>query len=75
MTENSTTNLTRHGVSSMQVKIFSGNNFASTEKDLNEWLLYNSVMVQHIGQSQCERNGNLLVAISVFYTMKNNKTN
>jgi hypothetical protein len=75
MTENSATSITVHGVATMQVKIFSGNNFSSTEKDLNEWLLYNQVIVHHIGQSQCERNGNLLVAISVFYILKNNKNN
>ena len=63
--------LERKSFASMEVKIFSGNDLSSTETELNYWLKKNQVSVHHIGQSQCERNGNLLVAISVFYISAN----
>ena len=74
MTESSAATMVQHSMHTMQVIIFSGNNLALTEEELNEWLHYNQVTVHHIGQSLCERNGNLLVAISVFY-IKENKSN
>lgn len=72
LTQFSTSGVDMHNAKAMKVKMFSGNNLGHTEKDLNDWLHNNPVKVLHIGQSQCERNGNLLIAISVFYSADNN---
>ena len=53
---------------SMQVKMFVHADPKSSEAEVNNWLGSQIVQVHHIGQSQCERNGNLLFLITVFYT-------
>jgi hypothetical protein len=52
----------------MQVKMFVHADPKSSEAEVNNWLGSQIVQVHHIGQSQCERNGNLLFLITVFYT-------
>ena len=52
---------------SVKAKMFAGNNFEQIEKAVNDWLNRQNIIVQHIGQSQCERNGNLLLLITIFY--------
>jgi hypothetical protein len=56
---------------SMQVKMLTAASVELVEKELNHWLSLNNVTVQHVGQSQCERNGNLLIVLSVFYKSNN----
>ena len=56
------------GPKSMQVKMFVHADPKSSEAEVNNWLGSQIVQVHHIGQSQCERNGNLLFLITVFYT-------
>ena len=56
------------GQKSMQVKMFVHADPKSSEAEVNNWLGSQIVQVHHIGQSQCERNGNLLFLITVFYT-------
>lgn len=72
LTELSTSKLDMPNAAAMKVKMFTGNDLVNTEKNLNDWLHNNPVRVLHIGQSQCERNGSLLIAISVFYSADNN---
>jgi hypothetical protein len=55
----------------MKMKIFSGNSYEQTEVEVNDWLSSHQVMIRHICQSQCERNGKLLFLISVFFTHLN----
>jgi len=51
----------------MKMKIFSGSDFEQTEININEWLDKHAVRVEQICQSQCERNGKLLLLVSIFY--------
>jgi hypothetical protein len=51
----------------MQVKMFIHHSLDTVEKNVNEWLSENSVSVQHITQSQCERQGKFVFVMSVFY--------
>ena len=39
---------------SVKAKMFAGNNFEQIEKTVNDWLNRQNIIVQHIGQSQCE---------------------
>jgi hypothetical protein len=51
----------------MEVKMFVGADAPTVEENINEWLQENKVAVQHLGQSQCERNGKFVFVISLFY--------
>lgn len=51
----------------MEVKMFSSANPAEVEIEVNHWLQQNKVQVQHIGQSQSEKNGRFVFVISLFY--------
>jgi hypothetical protein len=51
----------------MEMKMFINNNSDSAEKEVNKWLTENNVQVRHITQSQCERQGNFVFIISIFY--------
>ena len=57
--------------SSIKMKIFSGSDFNQTETEVNLWLSQTAMRIEHICQSQCERNGKLLLLVSVFYTPLN----
>jgi hypothetical protein len=57
--------------SAIKMKIFSGADFIQTEVKINEWLSKNHVRIEQICQSQCERNGRLLLLVSVFFTSLN----
>jgi hypothetical protein len=57
--------------SSIKMKIFSGSDFNQTESEVNTWLSQNAIRIDHICQSQCERNGKLLFLVSVFFTPLN----
>jgi hypothetical protein len=52
----------------MEVKMFIFKQADNAEPSINEWLKENKVKVQYISQSQCERNGGLLLIVSIFYT-------
>jgi hypothetical protein len=52
----------------VKMKIFSGSDFIQAESEINDWLSKHSVRVEQICQSQCERNGKLLLLVSIFYT-------
>ena len=54
--------------SSLKMKIFSAQDIQQAETEMNLWLSVNHVLIQQICQSQCERNGKLLLVISVFYS-------
>ena len=51
----------------LKVKMFESHDAQLVQQDVNEWLHQNKVSVQHVGQSQCERNGKFLFIISIFY--------
>jgi len=51
----------------MEVKMFLFNDAAEAEENINNWLKNNTVKVQHISQSHCERNGRLLFIVSIYY--------
>ena len=51
----------------MELKVFVSSDFLSVEKNVNDWLEANPVLVHHIGQSQSERNGKFVFTISLFY--------
>jgi hypothetical protein len=52
----------------LRMKIFLSNDPKNTEQEVNAWLDRHSFYVHHIVQSQCERNGKLMLLVSVFYT-------
>jgi hypothetical protein len=54
----------------MEVKMFANNDVKMAQEELNEWLSEQTIHVQHIGQSQCERNGKLMLVTSIFYFNK-----
>jgi hypothetical protein len=57
-------------LTTLEVKSFVSDHPETVEKNINEWLQLNSVMVQHVGQSQSERNGRFVFVITIFYTRK-----
>ena len=58
-------------LSPLQMKIFSGNDYLETETQINDWLGNHPIRIEHICQSQCERNGKLLFLVSVFFKLMN----
>ena len=54
----------------MEVKMFIFKQADKAESGINEWLKENNVNVQYVNQSHCERNGGLLLIVSIFYTGK-----
>ena len=57
--------------STLRMKIFSGEEIKSVEHEIYEWLSIHSMRVEQICQSQCERNGRLLLLVSVFFSPLN----
>ena len=51
----------------MEVKMFVQNSLDKVEENVNEWLSQHQVSIQHITQSQCERQGKFVFVMSVFY--------
>lgn len=51
----------------MEVKMFVAGNPNEVENELNDWLQQNNVHIQHIGQSQSEKNGRFVFVVSLFY--------
>ncbi|MER3464318.1 MAG: hypothetical protein C4329_07835 [Chitinophagaceae bacterium] len=51
----------------MEIKMFVANNPTDVQDEVNDWLQQNNVFVQHVGQSQSERNGKFVFVISLFY--------
>lgn len=51
----------------MQLKTFVHQNIDEAEKAINNWLELNDITIQHIGQSQSEKNGRFVFVISLFY--------
>ena len=68
---NKKTEVLYHSSSSIKMKIFSGSDFNHTESEVNAWLSQSAIRIEHICQSQCERNGKLLLLVSVFFTLLN----
>ena len=54
----------------LEVKSFVNDHPEKVEQSINEWLHKNNVVVQHVGQSQSERNGKFVFVISLFYSRK-----
>jgi hypothetical protein len=61
------TSETLHTARETEVKMFHSNNPSEVETEVNHWLQQNEVNVQHIGQSQSEKNGKFVFVLSVFY--------
>lgn len=55
---------------SKQLKIFVFNDIDGVEEKINDWLMANNVIVQHIGQSQSEKGGRFLFIVSILYYSK-----
>ncbi|MEO6068936.1 MAG: hypothetical protein ABIP31_00240 [Chitinophagaceae bacterium] len=51
----------------MEVKMFLFNEAENAEERINGWLKENTVRIQYISQSHCERNGRLLLIVSIYY--------
>lgn len=51
----------------LKMKVFTEKTHGLVEAKVNDWLEYNRVTVEHIGQSQSEKGGNFLFTISLFY--------
>jgi hypothetical protein len=51
----------------VQLKTFVHQNIDEAEKAINNWLELNDITIQHIGQSQSEKNGRFVFVISLFY--------
>ena len=51
----------------MEVKMFLFNEAENAEEQINGWLKENTVRIQYISQSHCERNGRLLLIVSIYY--------
>jgi hypothetical protein len=49
------------------LKTFVHQNIDEAEKAINNWLELNDITIQHIGQSQSEKNGRFVFVISLFY--------
>jgi hypothetical protein len=56
--------------SSVKMKSFIETDSSAIEEKVNEWLNQNNVSINHIGQSQCERNGRLLFVLNIFYSQQ-----
>jgi len=54
----------------VKVKMFIHKDPEAVEAMVNNWLHENNVDVQHIGQSQSEKNGNFVFILSLFYSKK-----
>lgn len=54
----------------VKVKMFIHKDPEAIEAMVNNWLHENNVEVQHIGQSQSEKNGNFVFVLSLFYSKK-----
>jgi hypothetical protein len=53
--------------SGTEVKLFISTDPEKVQGDIGDWLNENKVRIQHIGQSQSERNGRFVFIISLFY--------
>ena len=54
-----------------QVKMFIFQTPETAEESLQSWLMQNNVEIDHIVQSQSERNGKFLFIVSIFYKIAN----
>lgn len=52
---------------SMKMKLFVSHSMDTVEKEVNEWLARETIRVCHVTQSQSEKQGRFVFAISVFY--------
>lgn len=53
--------------SALKVKMFVHNNPKEAEKEVEQWLAKNDVTIQHLAQSQSEKNRNFVFVITLFY--------
>lgn len=54
----------------VKIKMFIHKDPEAVEASVNNWLHENNVEVQHIGQSQSEKNGNFVFILSLFYSKR-----
>jgi hypothetical protein len=54
----------------MKVKLFVADDLQEIEKMVNEWLETSPVNVQHITQSQSEKNGRFVFVTGIYYTQQ-----
>ena len=52
------------------IKLFIDKNPLVVEEKVNSWLKENDVVLQHLGQSQSEKNGNFIFIITLIYAPK-----
>lgn len=52
----------------MKVKLFVADDLQKIETMVNEWLQTSSAHVQHITQSQSEKNGRFVFVTGIYYT-------
>jgi hypothetical protein len=52
----------------MEVKLFIAENPQLAESQVNDWLQSNPARVQHVAQSQSEKNGRFVFVISIYYS-------
>ena len=58
----------------LEIKMFIHNDPKEAEKAVSFWLNQNNINIHHITQSQCEKGGNLVFVLSLFYS-KNESNN
>ncbi|HEX6913796.1 MAG TPA: hypothetical protein VF145_01060 [Chitinophagaceae bacterium] len=51
----------------MELKLFIAENPRMAEAEVNEWLKSSSARVDHVSQSQSEKNGRFVFVISIYY--------
>ena len=51
----------------LKMKLFTDSTHSLVETRVNEWLQHHNVSIAHVGQSQSEKGGKFLFAISLFY--------
>jgi len=51
----------------MKVKLFVRHSLDDVEMAVNEWMKQEEILVSHVAQSQCEKQGKFVFVMSVFY--------
>lgn len=53
----------------MEIKMFVCHNPDTAEENIRTWLQNNNFRIDHLTQSQSEKNGKFLLIISIFYQL------
>lgn len=56
----------------IRLKMFVRHSLDQLEEEVNEWIEQENIMVRHVTQSQCEKQGRFVFVMSLFYEASEN---